>query len=144
MTLCIAWQVVHNRTLWDYYEAHPEAGQIFNLAMQTVDSMSLAAILADFDWCTCKSLVLLVVFHPSPCCFSFLFAQVDLGSGLSALTAGVVQQCPLMERAVLFDRHGEFSEAFSFDLRCLSTLDCWLSLLSNSSLIHHDPQNARL
>ncbi len=85
-------QTVLNQTMWEYFDNHPEASSIFNHAMRTVDSLSLAATLTDYDWCACSSLV-------------------DLGSGLSALLGGVLAQCPSMKQGVLFDRASVIEDA---------------------------------
>ncbi|HZO24683.1 MAG TPA: methyltransferase [Chloroflexota bacterium] len=75
---------VHGATLWEYRQAHPEEGAIFDAAMTGMSGGATAAIVAGYD-------------------FSGFASLVDVGGGHGELIAAILAANPGL-RGVLFDQ----------------------------------------
>ena len=76
---------------WDFYATHPEAGAIFDAAMQALTSPAAAAIIAAHD-------------------FSGYKRVVDIGGGDGSLLIAILSAYPGLE-GILFDRPGVVERA---------------------------------
>lgn len=87
-------EVQHGLSLFQYFEQHPDAGEIFNRAMAGGSARATAAAAASYD-------------------FSQVATLVDIGGGVGTLVATLLAQYPQM-RGILFDRPHVIAEARRF------------------------------
>jgi hypothetical protein len=73
----------YGQPAWDYYEAHPEAGELFNRAMTSTSTIKRNAVVAGYD-------------------FDGIRTLIDVGGGHGSILAAALAAHPEM-RGVLFD-----------------------------------------
>ncbi|MCA1814929.1 MAG: acetylserotonin O-methyltransferase [Acidobacteria bacterium] len=79
-----AWAPAHGESVFDYFAAHPEEGEIFNRAMTGMSRAAVGAVTEAYD-------------------FSGVETLADIAGGHGQLLAGILRANPSM-RGVLFDQ----------------------------------------
>jgi hypothetical protein len=107
MTGLPAFELVHDRPLFEYLNLHPEAASTFNQAMTTYSELEAAAVLAAYD-------------------FTGAMTVVDVGGGHGALLAALLKAHP-QARGVLFDQKSVVDQAKEEMVRAGVTGRCTLT-----------------
>jgi hypothetical protein len=79
-----AFEAIYNMPVWQYYEAHPELGVVFDKAMTDFSRLINTAIVEAYD-------------------FSSVSTIVDVGGGQGSLLNDILAASPQLEHGVLFD-----------------------------------------
>jgi O-methyltransferase domain len=80
-----AFEAIYKMPVWQYYDAHPEAGAVFDKAMTDFSLLINHAIVSAYD-------------------FSAVSTIVDVGGGHGSLLNAILTAYPQIERGVLFDQ----------------------------------------
>ncbi|SRR6266487_128358 len=80
-----AFEAIYQMPTWQYYDAHPEAGAVFDKAMTDFSLLINHAIVSAYD-------------------FSSVSTIVDVGGGQGSLLNAILAAYPQIERGVLFDQ----------------------------------------